>query len=262
MTEAQRIGRQTEDVSNEGVLQAGTPLVLKVERATYGPDSIAHAQDGKTVFVQGAVPGDTVEASVYQDGPSFSRAKVTRVLEPSPDRVDSPCPFADVCGGCPWAHVSYEGSSAPSGATWSTRSRGSGTWTATARSRSWRSAWRPGSPGATATRSSSRSASVRGRAVVGMHDASGTGVVKVDRRACCRRASRSSSRPRAARFLHLTPIDRVGIRASKRTGNVEVALWTAPGPFPRAQAARSWATPQAQARSCACSPRVRPRRGA
>lgn len=243
MTEAQRIGRQTEDVSNEGVLQAGTPLVLKVERATYGPDSIAHAQDGKTVFVQGAVPGDTVEASVYQDGPSFSRAKVTRVLEPSPDRVDSPCPFADVCGGCPWAHVSYEAQ---------LRAKRGNVVDSLARighlDRDRAEALvaecvAPGEPWGYRNKVELAFQRVRGRAVVGMHDASGAGVVKVDR--CLLLQTRFQKLVKATSgalsYLsnsHALQIDRVGIRASKRTGNVEVALWTAPGPFPRAQAAK------------------------
>ena len=81
---------------------------LKIERMGYGPEAIAHDADGKTVFVTGGVPGDTVEAETDAEEARFSRAHVTTVLEDSPDRVTPPCPFVDVCGGCPWAHLSYE----------------------------------------------------------------------------------------------------------------------------------------------------------
>lgn len=37
---------------------------------------------------------------------------------------------------------------------------------------------------------------------------------------------------------HELDIERIGIRTSRRTKDVEVALWTAPGGFPRAQVAR------------------------
>ena len=81
---------------------------LEIERMAYGADAIARDEAGKTVFVAGGVPGDVVEAEVTSEASSYSRARVTEVLEPSADRVRPACPYADVCGGCPWAQVSYE----------------------------------------------------------------------------------------------------------------------------------------------------------
>lgn len=59
-------------------------MKLTIESMTYGADGLAHADNGKAVFVQGAVAGDTVEAEVVQDGKSFMRARTTEILEPSP----------------------------------------------------------------------------------------------------------------------------------------------------------------------------------
>ena len=42
-------------------------MKLTIESMTYGADGLAHADNGKAVFVQGAVAGDTVEAEVVQD---------------------------------------------------------------------------------------------------------------------------------------------------------------------------------------------------
>ena len=64
----------------------GRDMKLTIESMTYGTDGLAHADNGKAVFVQGAVAGDTVEAEVVQDGKSFMRARTTEILEPSPDR--------------------------------------------------------------------------------------------------------------------------------------------------------------------------------
>ena len=84
-------------------------LTLHVERMSYGADAIAHTDEGKTVFVSGgAVPGDVVTAEVTRDKGSFAGARLVSVVEPSPDRATSPCPYADICGGCPWAHLSRD----------------------------------------------------------------------------------------------------------------------------------------------------------
>ena len=81
-------------------------MKLTRESMTYGADGLAHADNGKAVFVQGAVAGDTVEAEVVQDGKSFMRARTTEILEPSPDRIQPPCPFVGICGGCSWGNLS------------------------------------------------------------------------------------------------------------------------------------------------------------
>ena len=73
-------------------------MKLTIDCMTYGPDGLARAEDGKAVFVSGAVTGDTVEARIVSDGASFARAEVAELLEPSPLRGDAPCPFFGVCG--------------------------------------------------------------------------------------------------------------------------------------------------------------------
>ena len=42
-------------------------MKLTIESMTYGADGLAHADNGKATFVQGAVAGDTVEAEIVQD---------------------------------------------------------------------------------------------------------------------------------------------------------------------------------------------------
>jgi len=64
---------------------------------------------GKVVMVTGGVPGETVEAVVDTEKKDYMTATVTRVLEPSPDRLVPPCGYYGTCGGCQLQHVSYEG---------------------------------------------------------------------------------------------------------------------------------------------------------
>lgn len=62
--------------------------------------------EGKTIFVDGALPGERVEFSSYRKKPTFENAQVLRVLKASPDRVEPKCPHFGVCGGCSMQHLS------------------------------------------------------------------------------------------------------------------------------------------------------------
>ena len=83
-------------------------MQLKIDTLCYGADAVARTAEGKTVFVSGGVPGDVVEAEITSDGKTFSKARVTSVVEASVDRVASKCPYSAICGGCPWAEVSID----------------------------------------------------------------------------------------------------------------------------------------------------------
>jgi 23S rRNA (uracil1939-C5)-methyltransferase len=61
---------------------------------------------GKVVFVPFTLPDETVEIEILEDKKTFSRGRVVRVLEPSPDRVVPPCPVFGTCGGCHLQHAS------------------------------------------------------------------------------------------------------------------------------------------------------------
>ncbi len=82
-------------------------LELTVERPAPGGDCVAHAPDGRVVFVRGALPGERVRARVIDENRRFLRADVADVLEPSPSRIDPVCPLAvpSGCGGCDWQHT-------------------------------------------------------------------------------------------------------------------------------------------------------------
>lgn len=70
-------------------------------------EGIGHI-DGMTFFVSGALPGDTVLAHVTKLKKSYGYARVSRIVQPSPDRVISPCPVSDRCGGCSLMNYSYK----------------------------------------------------------------------------------------------------------------------------------------------------------
>lgn len=65
--------------------------------------------DGFTLFIGGALIGEVVECEIFEKRKNFGRARLTKIVEPSPDRVSAPCPYYPTCGGCQLQHLSYEG---------------------------------------------------------------------------------------------------------------------------------------------------------
>lgn len=61
--------------------------------------------DGKAIFVEGALPGETVEYASFRKKPTFEIAHLVRVLRPSPQRVEPRCPHFGICGGCAMQHI-------------------------------------------------------------------------------------------------------------------------------------------------------------
>ena len=64
--------------------------------------------EGFTVFVDGGLPGEIVEAKVEQYKKTYAVAKLIRVVRASPHRIDPFCPVFESCGGCSLQHMSYE----------------------------------------------------------------------------------------------------------------------------------------------------------
>lgn len=62
-----------------------------------------------TVFVPGALPGETVEARIGLVKKQYATAQLVTVTKASPQRVKPDCPVYAQCGGCQLQHLSYAG---------------------------------------------------------------------------------------------------------------------------------------------------------
>ena len=62
---------------------------------------------GWDIFVFGGIPGERVEAEIVAVRRKYVAAQVTRVMRPSPARVEPPCQYFGQCTGCQWQHVDY-----------------------------------------------------------------------------------------------------------------------------------------------------------
>ena len=209
---------------------------LDIESLAYGGDSIAHLEDGRTAFVHGGVPGDTVEAEITEDRGRFVRADTVQVLTPSPDRVEPPCPYFGVCGGCSWQHVSY-----PSQLEAKRR------MVVDALSRIGHIAHADSlvemtvaSPAQYGYRNKVELVvdSSTGRPRLGFHRAGSEQFVQVEECLLLPEKHRRAPKALGGALRYIAGeqdlgLTRVALRVGTNTRDVEVALWGAPGPFPR-----------------------------
>jgi 23S rRNA (uracil1939-C5)-methyltransferase len=87
------------------------PFDLQLTDMAHGGAALGR-HEGRVVFVPYALPGETVRCEIVQDKGRYAFGRPVKILEPSPDRVDPPCPYFNPggvgCGGCQWQHINYE----------------------------------------------------------------------------------------------------------------------------------------------------------
>lgn len=81
---------------------------LVIQGLAHDGRGVARDVDGKTVFVEGALPGERVQASVHRRRKRFDEAHVSEVIAASASRVAPPCRHYGSCGGCDLQHLSLE----------------------------------------------------------------------------------------------------------------------------------------------------------
>lgn len=93
------------------VRRTPAPLRLRVKSLALGGEGVAHleAENGhRAVFLPATAPGDLVDADVDLSRKP-ARGRVLRLIEPSNDRVEPPCPEIGLCGGCDFMHIRPDG---------------------------------------------------------------------------------------------------------------------------------------------------------
>jgi 23S rRNA (uracil1939-C5)-methyltransferase len=82
------------------------PVELRTTAVAAGGEAVARDDDGRVVFVTGALPGERVAVELTEAKARFARGHVVELLDASPDRSAPPCPHVGRgCGGCTWQHV-------------------------------------------------------------------------------------------------------------------------------------------------------------
>ncbi len=85
----------------------GDVLEVTVEKIVPRGLGLAFAEK-LTVFVPLSAPGDRLSVRLAQVKGRTAFAEIKEVIEPSPSRVEPPCKYFGICGGCDFQQLSYE----------------------------------------------------------------------------------------------------------------------------------------------------------
>lgn len=82
---------------------------LTVESLDLEAQGVAHREDGKVVFIEGALPGEVVQVQVGRRKKSYDQGEMSALRRESSQRVRPACPHfglhAGACGGCRMQHL-------------------------------------------------------------------------------------------------------------------------------------------------------------
>ncbi len=79
----------------------------RIESLNYDGRGVGRV-NGKVVFVDGALPGETVRFRFLSRHRNYDSGAVQEILASSPDRVTPTCPHYGACGGCSLQHLRPE----------------------------------------------------------------------------------------------------------------------------------------------------------
>ncbi|HSW70238.1 MAG TPA: 23S rRNA (uracil(1939)-C(5))-methyltransferase RlmD [Gammaproteobacteria bacterium] len=79
-------------------------IEITIESLSHEGRGIA-AFKGKTLFVSGALPKETVKCKIIRQHRRYYEAQATEIITPSPDRISPACAHYTICGGCSLQHV-------------------------------------------------------------------------------------------------------------------------------------------------------------
>jgi 23S rRNA (uracil1939-C5)-methyltransferase len=91
----------------DGARRPPPAVQLRIDSIAAGGEGVGRLPDGRVVFVHRTAPGDLAEVALTERRERWARGRLLRVLEPSPERREAPCPFYAECGGCTLEHLTY-----------------------------------------------------------------------------------------------------------------------------------------------------------
>src|SRR5690348_17475554 len=87
-------------------LVLGDKITLTITDVAFGGEGVGRLEDF-VVFVPFVAVDEVIEAEVTELKKKFARARLLRIIRPSPQRVQPLCPYFADCGGCQYQHLDY-----------------------------------------------------------------------------------------------------------------------------------------------------------
>jgi len=88
------------------ILKLDQQISLKIDDLGSHGEGVGR-YEGFTIFVEGALPGETVRAQIIQLQKRYGRGRLLTIETPSKHRVKPPCHLFAKCGGCQLMHLDY-----------------------------------------------------------------------------------------------------------------------------------------------------------
>ena len=82
-------------------------MLVKIERLDDFGRGIAFINN-KITFIENALEDEIVEVEIVKEYKKYNEGKVVRYIKKSNLRIDSKCPYTNICGGCNLNHISIE----------------------------------------------------------------------------------------------------------------------------------------------------------
>jgi 23S rRNA (uracil1939-C5)-methyltransferase len=83
-----------------------SPFEFSPVKLVYGGEALGF-QAGRTVLTPLVLPGERAEVEEVRRQKGVIHARPLRILEPSPQRIEPPCPYFGRCGGCQYQHLAH-----------------------------------------------------------------------------------------------------------------------------------------------------------
>lgn len=90
-------------------LPVGERSIVDVKTLAYRGQGVARTDEGMVIFINRALPHETVEVEIIKAKKRYREAEIVRVIAPSIERIEAPCPYFGKCGGCTWQNLTYAG---------------------------------------------------------------------------------------------------------------------------------------------------------
>lgn len=98
--------------------ETSTETTATITALSHDGRGIAKDAQGKTIFIDGALPNESVAYTLRRKHRRYNDAKATRILKASPDRQTAKCDHFLECGGCALQHLQASAQLASKQAAW------------------------------------------------------------------------------------------------------------------------------------------------
>jgi 23S rRNA (uracil1939-C5)-methyltransferase len=94
------------EISASPKVRVGQEIVMEINDIGFGGRGVGRV-NGIACFVPGVIEGEKVRVKIAKVKSRMMEAWLLEVLEPSPYRIEAPCPVFLQCGGCSYQHIDY-----------------------------------------------------------------------------------------------------------------------------------------------------------